>query len=280
MILDAHQHFWRYDPLRHSWISDEMALLRRDFLPQDLAPIYEASEVAGCIAVQADQTEAETAFLLDLASEHPWIRGVVGWADLCSPRIEARLEYWAEDRRLCGFRHIVQSEPDPAFMQRPDFCRGIAALGGFGFAYDILIYPHQLESAIRLADQFPDQRFVLDHLAKPRLRGGVLEPWAAQLRELAQRPNVCCKLSGLVTEAAWTGWSYDTLAPALDHAAEAFGARRLIYGSDWPVCLLAAEYQHVLGIVQQQIAQWSASEQEQVLYRNALHWYQLPHRPA
>src|SRR5262252_8202766 len=218
-----------------------MRAIRRDFLPADLAPVLAASGIDGCVAVQADQSEAETRFLLDCARQHPFIKGVVGWVDLRSPRLDATLDALSREPRLRGVRHIAQAEPDD-FLTRDDVVRGIGQLGRFGLAYDILVYERQLPAALTLTARLPDQRFVVDHLAKPSIKTGALEPWAGHLRELARRPNVWCKISGLVTEADWTGWRPEHLRPYLDVAFEAFGAGRVMFGSDWPVCLVAAPY--------------------------------------
>lgn len=245
MRLDAHQHFWAYDPVEYAWIGEGMEVLQRDFAPADLQEELEAFGLEGSLAVQARQSPAETRWLLDLAREHPLVRGVVGWVDLRSEDIDAQLDLLADEPALVGLRHIVQDEPDDRFLLRGDFQRGIAALAGRGLAYDILIYPRQLSAAVELAKSFEDQTFVLDHIAKPLIKDGLVEPWARQLRELGAMPNVTCKVSGMVTEANWHGWTPQQLEPYMDTALEAFGPERLMYGSDWPVCLLAAEYAQV-----------------------------------
>src|SRR5262245_35432742 len=220
--IDSHQHFWRYEPREFAWIDERMAAIRRDFLPQDLAPLLAARDLQGCIAVQAVQSLAETRFLLDCARSHPTVRGVVGWVDLRSPQVEAQLREFARDRHFAGVRHIVQSEPDPRFLLQPDFVRGIAAMAPFDLAYDLLLFPHQLPSAIELCARFPQQRFVLDHLAKPRIAAGERQPWATDLQRLARLPNVACKLSGMVTEADWQRWTMAGLQPFVDEALGAF----------------------------------------------------------
>lgn len=275
MIIDAHQHFWVFDPVRDAWITEEMSVIRKDFLPADLAPVLEANGVDGCVAVQADQSETETAFLLQLAAENAFVKGVVGWADLRSEHIDERLEHFAQFPLLKGFRHIVQGEADPEFLLREDFCRGIKALAKHDFTYDILIYPHQLPAAVQFVRKFPDQRLVIDHLAKPYIKKGALKGWEEQMRAIAEHGHVFCKLSGMVTEADIRTWKPEDFTPYLDVALEAFGAERLMFGSDWPVCLLAADYPEVKKIVTDHIAQLSTGEQAQIMGGNATTFYKL-----
>ena len=245
MRLDAHQHFWRYDRVRDAWITDAMAALKRDFLPEDLLPELRANRMDGTIAVQADQSERETLFLLDLAQRHEFIRGVVGWVDLRSARLSERLEFFSQFSKLRGFRHIAQAEPDDRFLARPEFVRGVAQIRRFGFTYDILIYPRQLEAAAELAARLPEQPFILDHIAKPEIKAKEIAAWERGIHRLAACRNVCCKLSGLVTEADWHEWQPQDFKPYLDVVFDCFGAERLMFGSDWPVCLLAASYARV-----------------------------------
>src|ERR1051325_3502298 len=201
MRLDAHQHFWRYDPVKDGWITDEMSVLKRDFLPEHLLPELAAHGLGGCIAVQADQSEKETLFLLELAEVYPAVKGVVGWVDLRAESCLARLDYFSQFSRLCGFRHIVQAEPDDSFLLREAFLHGIGYLKNFGFTSDVLISPRQLGAAIKLVEKYPDQAFVIDHIAKPLIRDKSMTPWAEQIQEIATNPNVYCKVSGLITEA-------------------------------------------------------------------------------
>lgn len=273
MRLDSHQHFWRYDAQRDAWIGDHMAAIKRDFLPADLAPELAANAIDASIAVQSDQSEAETQFLLELASSNPRIGGVVGWVGLRDPAIEQRLHYFSRSEKLCGFRHIVQSEPDDAFLLRPDFVRGLRALAPFGYTYDILIYAHQLPAAIRLVNTLPEQPFVLDHIAKPAIARGELSPWREHIRELAASPNVYCKLSGLVTEADWRQWSPEDFKPYLDVVFEAFGEKRLMFGSDWPVCLLAAGYTQVKALIVNYVSQFAPSWEIAIFGENAMRFY-------
>ncbi len=273
--IDAHQHFWRYSPQTHGWIGDHMAVLKRDYLPPDLEPLLRAKGYDGCVAVQAQQTVDETTWLLDLADQFPFIRGVVGWVDLRAPDVAAVLAGLAGRKKLKGIRHIVQGEPDPRFMLGTEFQRGIAALAAHGLAYDILVFPKQLPAAIELAERFPRQPFVLDHIAKPDMKGGAREPWATQVRRLAAHPNVFCKLSGLVTEADWARWTPDDIAPYLDVISEAFGPERLMIGSDWPVCTLAGDYSRVMTLVEGYLARLPAGSAEAVLGSTASRFYRL-----
>jgi L-fuconolactonase len=272
--IDAHQHFWRYTAARDTWITAEMSVLRRDFLPGDLLPELKAAGFAGSIAVQADQSDAETSFLLDLADRNPAIRGVVGWVDLCAPDVSARLEKYSRAAKLSGFRHIAQAEADD-FLLRADFSRGIDALKRFDFTYDILIYERQLPAAIALVERHPQQRFVVDHLAKPAMRAKHMAFWARGMRVLAANPNVYCKASGLVTEADWKSWRADEFAPYLDVVFETFGADRVMFGSDWPVCLLAATYVQVTQLIEDYVRALPAADQEKVFGGNAMRFYGL-----
>jgi L-fuconolactonase len=272
--IDAHQHFWHYDPVRDAWITDEMSVIRRDCLPEELESHCQASHIDGTIAVQADQSEQETEFLLGLAERHPLIHGVVGWVDLRAPDLAERLEHFRRFPKLRGVRHIAQAEPDDFFTQE-DVLRGVGHLRAFGLTYDVLVYAHQLPAALALVDRLPDQPFVVDHLAKPRIRDGAMEPWTSHMQTLAEHPNVCCKVSGMVTEADWERWRPEDLRPYLDVVFEAFGADRLMFGSDWPVCLLAASYQRVVEVVETYASQVSASDRESVFGGTAARFYGL-----
>lgn len=274
MILDTHVHFWEYNPVRDAWIDASMGVLRRNFSPADLIGATQGLGVEGFIAVQADPSVAETEFLLGLAAAHPEIKGVVGWLNLCSPLLGEQLEMYTLNPALKGLRHIVQAEP-PDYMDRADFRRGIGALASYSLTYDILVYSPQLEEAARLVRDFPEQAFVLDHLGKPNIREGRFAEWREGFEKLAAAPNCHCKLSGLVTEAAWNGWTADQLRPYLETALECFGPGRLVYGSDWPVCQLAATYAQVLGLVVDFIQTLTAEEQRQILRENAIAFYGL-----
>jgi L-fuconolactonase len=274
MRIDAHQHFWNFDPIRDAWIDDSMGAIRRDFLPEHLEPLLQWHRMDGCVAVQADQSEKETSFLLELASHHTFIKKVVGWVDLAAADVGDKLAKWREHRRLAGFRHILQAEP-PEKMSQPNFRQGIGQLEAHGFTYDILIFPDHLDQAIALADAFPRQPFVVDHLAKPMIRENLMEPWKRQMRELAKRPHVFCKLSGMVTEADHQRWKPDDLRPYAEVVLEAFGPSRVMYGSDWPVCLLAADYGRVLHTVEGFISQLSHNEQADILGGTACRFYKI-----
>jgi L-fuconolactonase len=271
--LDAHQHFWRYDPVEYPWIGDHMAVLRRDFMPADLRSLLNGLGFDGSIAVQARQTLEETEWLLDLAEKHDFIKGVVGWLDLRSPRLPEQLEKYGRHSKLVGARHVVQDEPDDDFVLRPDFRGGIAQLARFDLAYDLLVFPRQLPSALRLAMDFPGQRFVLDHIAKPSIRTGEIKEWAKDLKALAQAPNVHCKLSGLVTEAIWKGWKPENFRPYLDVVVEAFGTKRLMIGSDWPVCTVAGDYGSTMGMVIDYLRQFPAEVRDGILGGNCARFY-------
>src|ERR1700681_350382 len=265
MHIDAHQHFWMYSPAEHAWIDDSMAALRRNFLPDDLYPELETAGFRGSVSVQARQTLEETRWLLDLADRSPWILGVVGWVDLRSPDVRTQLKALARNSKLVGIRHIVQSEPDDRFLLQPDFLRGISALEEFDLAYDILIYTKHLSVAAEFVERFPRQRFVLDHLAKPPIKSGHIDSWAEGISHLAAFPNVFCKLSGLVTEADWQHWEGEQITPFLDVAFESFGPDRLMIGSDWPVCLVAASYKRALDVVKSYLIQKNSECQDRVL---------------
>ena len=256
-------------------MTDEMAALKHDFLPQDLKPLLDRVEFDGCVAVQARQSLEETRWLLELAEQNDFVRGVVGWADLCSPELESQLEPLAKRPKLVGVRHMVQDEPDDAFMLRPDFRRGIALLAEFGLTYDVLIHPRHLPAAMKLVAEFPVQPFVLDHIAKPAIAEGKLSPWAADLRELAELPNICCKVSGMVTEARWDKWQPADFRPYLEVVFEAFGVERLMIGSDWPVCTLAADYASTIGIVTDYARQLPADAVAGISGENCARFYRL-----
>ena len=272
MKLDSHQHFWRYSADQYPWMKPAWPI-RRDFLPPDLKPLLDAAGLEGSIAVQARQTLQENRFLLDLANSHPLVHGVVGWVDLQSDRVEDDLSEFARHPKFVGVRHVVQDEPDDDFMLRPAFRRGIRKLKPFGLAYDILVFPEQLPAAIKLVREFPEQPFVLDHIAKPLIKDGAMTPWRQWIRELAGFPNVLCKVSGMVTEANWTGWKPADFKPYLDLVFEAFGPSRLMYGSDWPVCLLAAEYAAMFQLISDYTAQLSPADRDAFYGGNAKRFY-------
>jgi L-fuconolactonase len=244
MKIDSHQHFWRFSEAEYGWMKPDWPI-RRDYFPSDLEPELRACGLDGCVAVQARQSLEESRWLLELAESSAIIRGVVGWVDLRCDKVEEQLRSLSVNDKFVGVRHVVQDEPDDSFMLGESFQRGIGLLKNFGLTYDILIYPRQLPAAIRLVENFPNQPFVLDHIAKPFIKDGTIEPWKTQIRELADHPNVCCKISGMVTEADWRSWKSDQFQPYLETVLDAFGIDRLMYGSDWPVALLAGSYRQV-----------------------------------
>jgi L-fuconolactonase len=275
MRIDSHHHFWHYDATEYDWIDESMSAIRRDYLPADLEPEIRAAGINGVISVQVRQTIEETRWLLALANEHDFIRGVVGWAPLVDPAVREQLDEFVDEPMLKGVRHIVQGEPDENFILADDFNRGVAALRDYSLTYDILIYERQLPQAIMFVDRHPRQVFVLDHLAKPRVRENELEPWRTNIRRLAERENVYCKLSGLVTEADWQNWTEPHLAPYVETVLEAFGPRRLMFGSDWPVCLVAASYGRWLDLVARFCARLSTEEQSRIFGETAAEAYRL-----
>ena len=274
MRIDSHQHFWRYNAAEYGWMKPHWPI-RRDFLPADLEPELRACVLDGCVAVQARQTLEESRWLLELADSAPIIKGVVGWVDLRSEHVEEQLAQFSQHPKFMGVRHVVQDEPDDNFMLRPDFLRGIGKLEQFDLTYDILIFPNQLPAAIELAKRFPEQSFVLDHIAKPFIKDQVLSPWREQIRELAQSPSVWCKVSGLVTEAKWQGWKTDDFKPYLDAVFEAFGSDRMIYGSDWPVCLLAGSYAGVFKLMKNYVSRLGPDVEAKFFGLNAARFYGL-----
>ena len=252
-----------------------MSALMGDFLPENLEEERRANGIDATIAVQVDQSEDETLFLLQLAERNSSIAGVVGWIDLCSPQAAKRIKFFSKFGKLRGFRHIAQDEPDDRFLVRDDFVRGIAGLRPFGFTYDILIYPRQLPAAVDLVARFPEQQFVIDHLAKPQIKARNRSGWAALMQKMAAHRNVYCKLSGMVTEADWRHWKKDDFRPYLDVVFGAFGPARLMFGSDWPVCLLAASYQQVLEIVEDYVQDCAADLKGKIFGGNAAQFYRL-----
>lgn len=275
MIIDTHQHFWKYDKERHAWIDEDMKKIRRDFLPEELEQVYSGNGIKGCIAVQADQTETENNFLLDLAEEYDFIKGIVGWVDFRSEDIEERLQYYSGKKKIKGFRHIVQGESDYNFLLREPFLRGIEALGKYDFCYEILVFPHQLGAVLEFVKKFPNQKFVIDHLAKPYIKDGFFDGWAFLMREIAAQGNVFCKISGMVTEADYNNWSYEQLQPYMHWVFEHFGSKRVMFGSDWPVCLVAASYSEVKRTAEKFISQFSEEDQNNFWYKNAIDFYNI-----
>ncbi len=272
--IDAHQHFWQYDPVRDSWIDDTMTVIRKDFMPEDLQPLLQQHQLNGCVVVQSDQSEDENTFQLANAAANDFIKGVVGWVDLCSDSVKERLQYYSRFEKMKGFRHILQGEA-AEFILQDNFKHGISLLRQYGFTYDILVYAHQLRHAAQLVAAFPDQPFVIDHIAKPAIKDGEIISWEKGIRTIAKHENVYCKISGMVTEADWKNWNEQSFKPYMDIIVEAFGVERIMYGSDWPVCLLAADYATNIDIVQQYFSTFSAAEQVSFFGENAAKFYQL-----
>jgi L-fuconolactonase len=273
MNIDAHQHFWRYDPAEYGWIDDSMAALRRNFLPADLQPELARAGFDTCIAVQARQSLEETRWLLELADGNPFIAGVVGWVDLQVEDVREQLEAFAHCPKLVGVRHIVQAEADDRFLLKPSFCRGVSMLEDVELAYDILIYPRHLGAAAEFVSRFRRQRFVLDHMGKPDIRQGGIDEWERGIRALAEFPHVFCKVSGLITEADWGRWTERDLRPYLDVAFDAFGATRLMAGSDWPVCTVAGDYSRTMAVLTHYLSDRPERERAGVMGGNAMHFY-------
>ena len=275
MIIDTHHHFWNYNPIDFNWINDDMATIRKNFSPIELKETISETEVSGVISVQARQKLEETDWLLKMSVENDFIKGVVGWVPLASDNIHPILEKYSVETLLKGVRHVVQGEPDPEFILGKNFNKGISLLKSYNLVYDILIFEHQLPNSIRFVDQHPDQIFVLDHIAKPKIRDNEIICWQKNIKELSKRENVFCKISGMVTEASFTKWTVEQLQPYFDVVLETFGPKRLMFGSDWPVCLVATSYKKWVEIVKSQISGLSNDEQNLILHKNAIEVYHL-----
>ncbi len=273
--IDAHQHFWKFDPVRDSWINNEMKVIQKDFLPADLEPVLHQNNFDGCVVVQSDQSEEENVFQLLNAEKFDFIKGIVGWVDLQANDIEERLEYYSQFKKIKGFRHILQVEQERNMMLKPDFMNGIGLLKQYNFTYDILIFQDQLQYIPRFVASFPDQPFVIDHIAKPDLKIRRINNWKKGITEVAQFENVYCKISGMVTEADWNSWKKEDFKPYLDVIVETFGIDRIMFGSDWPVCLVAASYEEVVGIVGDYFSSFSKNEQGKFFALNANQFYNL-----
>jgi len=273
--IDSHQHFWKYDPIRDSWVTDDMAVIQRDFFPEDLEPILKNNGIDGCVIVQSDQSEEENHFQLQNAADHKFIKGVVGWVDLSSANVEQRLEYYSQFEKMKGFRHVLQGEPQRDFMLRPEFLNGISLLEKYGFTYDILIFPDQLKFVNEMVAKFPKQKFVLDHIAKPYIKDKIITGWDADITTLGKFDNVFCKISGMVTETNWNNWKPEEFDPYMDVVVDAFGTDRVMFGSDWPVCKVSATYEEVHGLVKNYFSGYSESEKVKVFGENAIKFYSL-----
>lgn len=274
MSIDSHQHFWRYHPENHAWINDDMRVIQKDFFPAQLKSILEQNQIEGCVTVQVDQTKEENEFQLGFADQHDFIKGVVGWVDLKSASLENELQLLKSRPKLKGFRHIVQGEPK-GFLSNPQFVNGVRKLADYDFTYDLLVYHHQLDEAVAFVKQLGNNAIVVDHIAKPAIKAGDITNWKHHMKALASFENVYCKISGMVTEADWKNWKQDDFTPYLDVVFEIFGADRIMYGSDWPVCLVAASYEQQLGIVRQYLSSFSEAEKRQVMGENAKTFYNL-----
>jgi L-fuconolactonase len=273
--IDSHQHFWKFDPIRDSWIDASMAAIQRDFYPPDLKPLLAANSLEGSVIVQSDQSEAENDFQLNNASQSDFVKGVVGWVDLQADNVDDRLAYYSQFKKMKGFRHVLQGEKQRDFMLRPAFKKGIGKLHAFGFTYDILIYPDQLAYTEEFVKAFPYQPFVIDHIAKPYIKDKKIDQWKKDMQAVGKYENVSCKISGMVTEANWNGWKKEDFRPYLDVVLEAFGTHRIMFGSDWPVCLVAASYGQVVDLVKDYFSTLSSTEQEAFFGKNAERFYKL-----
>lgn len=274
MKIDSHQHFWKFDPGKNAWIPDEMAVIRKDFFPEDLQPVLEKNQISGCVAVQAAPTEEETQFLLNLAEEYDFIKGVVGWVDFSKPDVADRLAHFIKNPRFKGIRHMLQSKPAD-FMLNEDFLNGMAVFEDFNLTYDLLVVENQLREAIELVEKFPNQKFVLDHLAKPNISRGVSSEWKNLISDLATNQNIHCKISGILTETENFYWKPEDFQPFLEFVFETFGENRLMFGSDWPVCLPAGNYGDTISIVENFLQDKNEIVLEKVMGKNASKFYQL-----
>ena len=275
MRIDAHQHFWNYDPIRHDWIDDSMKVIRKNFLPTDLSIEMKKNGIDGSVAVQVDETEEENYFLLKLNEENEFIKGIVGWMDLKSPTAEEQMQHWKQYPKIKGFRCIMQGKPDKLYLKNDLFISQIKKLASYEFTYDLLVYHDQLPSLIRFVEKLPDNRMILDHLGKPNIKNREIKTWRENIKILAQHPGIFCKLSGLVSEANHNNWSYDDLMPYLEIASEAFGIDRICFGSDWPVCLVAGSYSEVVGVIEKFSSQLNEQEKDKIFGSNTMKFYNL-----
>lgn len=273
--IDSHQHFWKFDPVRDSWIDETMSVIQKDFFPEDLEPILKANGIDGCVVVQSDQSEDENHFQIANADKHDFVKGIVGWVDLSAANVEERLQYFSQFKKLKGFRHVLQGEPQRNFMLNPEFLNGIGLLNKYNFTYDILVFPDQLKFVKQFVEKFPEHRFVIDHIAKPYIKDNIIEGWKEDMEAIAEHKNVFCKISGMVTEAKWDRWKKNDFHPYMDVVVNAFGTDRVMFGSDWPVCLVAAKYSEVLDIVNDYFSSYSDAERDKIFGGNAIEFYNL-----
>ena len=275
MLIDSHQHFWQVGRFDYPWMSRDLGVLYRDYLPDGLAPILQHNGVAGTVLVQASNSVAESRWLLDLAYENSFIAGVVGWVDLMSVEIDAQLDELCTHPKFKGVRHLVESEPNDDWLVQPAVLSGLKKLSARGLSYDLLVHTRHLQYVPQVAETCPDLRLVIDHMAKPPIARNEIDEWATELKSVARYPNIHCKLSGLVTEANWSSWQVDDLRPYVDYALELFGAERMMFGSDYPVCLLAASYDIVLESFQELLSALSDSDRDKIFSQNAARFYRL-----
>ena len=273
MRIDAHQHFWNYEPLKHAWIDDSMSRIKRDFSPGDLAPILHELEIDGTIAVQADETIEETNFLLSLAQKNVFIKGVVGWVDFKSNDIHDVLNTLKSNKKLAGFRCIMQGKPDEVYLSNISFIQKIKSLHELDYSYDLLVYHDQLKSLLKFVEKLPDNRLILDHIGKPDIKNANIKGWREHIRILSQHPGLFCKLSGMITEASYQNWTYEQLMPYMETVAEHFGTDRICFGSDWPVCLVAGSYKQVHDVVERFSSQLNPEEKRKLFGLNAMTFY-------
>jgi len=275
MRIDAHQHFWKYNSSEYSWISGQMKGLKRDFLPNDLLHELQGIGFEGSVAVQARQSLDETRWLLDIAGENEFVKGVVGWIDLCSEESENQLKDFVNNRKFAGVRHVLQDEPDDRFMLSEPFLKGISRIERYNLVYEILILPKHLPISEELVRRFPGQQFILDHIAKPLIKEGTITPWREDIQKLAKHPNVSCKMSGMVTEANWHSWKKEDFLPYLDVVMDAFGPSRLMIGSDWPVCTISSSYNVTMKLAIDYLSSLNQSDRDLILGLNAMRIYKL-----
>ena len=273
--IDSHQHFWQYDPVKHNWMNDEMNILKTDYLPSELEPLLKRFDLDGCIAVQANQAEVENDFLLSLAAKYDFIKGIVGWVDFRASTVSERVQYYQQFQKIKGFRHIIHDEPELDFMLQPAFMNGVSVLKNYGYTYDILIFEEHLPNTFKFVKALPNQPFVIDHIAKPNMKSGNFDTWKNQLIDVASFENVYCKISAMVTEADWSSWKSDDFTKYLDTVVEAFGTNRIMYGSDWPVCNLAASYEQQYDIVKNYFLSFTETEKNLFFGGNATKFYNL-----
>jgi len=273
MKIDSHQHFWQYNPVKHSWINDDMKVIRKSFGPEELSKEIKPLGIEGTVAVQADETEKETSYLLGLADKNEFIKAVVGWIDLRAGNAIERMQYWKQYEKIKGFRSIMQGQQDPAYLTNADFIENIKKLSQYKYTYDLLVYHNQFPSLIKFVDKLPDNKMIIDHLGKPDIKNKNIKDWKSNLKILAQHPGIYCKMSGMITEADYQRWTYDDLKPYLEAAGEYFGADRICFGTDWPVCLVAGAYAQVYEVMDKFSQQLNKEEKEKLMGLNTMRFY-------